>query len=243
MRPCDTHPLLISGAMEVEVALLLEHMEQKHPRQIGNYAFWQGELCGKPVVICRTGIGMANAAAATALGIHVFSPCAIVNQGTAGGHSLLVHRGDVVLGTSCVNITSFETPAGAQGDGCHPELWKPCTFEELDGPAATTVTGDIDLLRLAEKCPYEHGRIFRGILGSGDVWNREADRILWLNQNLHTMCEDMESFSAGYVAHQAHIPFLGVRVISNHEIHGEDFDRNTAEFCQRFLFSLISNLP
>lgn len=241
MRPSDIHPLLISGAMKAEVVLLLEHLKDVRPHTVGHFSFWRGTLHGHPVVISQTGIGMTNAAASTALGIHAFSPCAIINQGTAGGHSLLVHRGDIVLGTSCVNITSFETPPTLKGAGCHPEQWKHCTFEELDGPSAISVTGDVDLLRLAENSTYEHGRIFRGVLGSGDVWNRETDRILWLNQNLHTMCEDMESFSIGHVAHQAHIPFLGIRVISNHEIHGEEFDRDTAEFCQEFLLSLIKD--
>lgn len=242
MQPSSSHPLLLSGAMEAEVAVLRSQMQQVHPHCLAGYFFWEGLLHGQPVVLGQTGIGMVHAAASTALAIQAFSPCAIINQGTAGGHSLLVHRGDIVLGTSCVNITSFESLPRARGQGCTPEQWKHCIFEELDGPPAAPVTGDSALLRLAEACPYEYGRMFQGVLGSGDVWNREADRIAWLNEHLHTMCEDMESFSVGQVAHQAHIPFLGIRIISNHEIHREEFERDTAEKCQNFLLLLVQAL-
>ena len=38
---------------------------------------------------------------------------------------------------------------------------------------------------------YKDGNVWYGRIGSGDIWNREVDRIMYLNKEYNTLCEDM----------------------------------------------------
>ena len=91
-------PIVCTGAMDAETLWLIDALEQAEPVTLGCWKCVQGELDGYPVVIVRTNQGMANAAASTALAIERFAPCAVLNQGTSGGHAPDLHTGDIVIG-------------------------------------------------------------------------------------------------------------------------------------------------
>ncbi|MGI6030192.1 MAG: hypothetical protein ACOX7F_01670 [Eubacteriales bacterium] len=240
----QNRPVLICGAMDVEIQQLRSYMRPCREESLGGYTLWLGEIDELPVALLRTEIGIINSACATALAIHQLQPQSVLNIGCAGGHSRLVHRGDIVLGKSCVNITSFETPDALENEGIHVEDWTPSTFspDEEDRPIHDRLSCDKYLLEEAQKCSYDKGRVLCGVLGSGDVWNREADHVLWLNQTLHTMCEDMESVSVYSVAHRFSLPVLGIRIISNHVLYQEEYDRSTCLDCQHFVLEFLHRL-
>lgn len=73
----------------------------------------------------------------------------------------------------------------------------------------------------------------------GDIWNREADKILMLLQKYGTLCEEAEGIAVYTVANDFGIPVLGIRVISNNEILNEPYDRNTGLKAQQFTYELI----
>ena len=52
----------IIGAMEEEVAVLKEEMSIEETLEYASMQFCKGTLCGKEVVIVRSGIGKVNAA-------------------------------------------------------------------------------------------------------------------------------------------------------------------------------------
>ena len=60
-------PIAVIGAMTSETDYIIGRMETKSTRCIGGWIFISGLLGGKSVVVVRCFIGMANAAAATAL--------------------------------------------------------------------------------------------------------------------------------------------------------------------------------
>ena len=98
-------PIVCTGAMDAETLWLIDALENAEPVTLGCWKCVQGELDGYPVVIVRTNQGMANAAASTALALERFAPCAVLNQGTSGGHAPDLHaavcweEGTVVQGT------------------------------------------------------------------------------------------------------------------------------------------------
>ena len=78
-------------------------------------------------------------------------------------------------------------------------------------------------------------KVYTGTIGSGDVFNREIDRIDWISNNFGNLCEDMESIGVYSVCNKFNIPCIGIRIISNNEITGEELDENQAIILQELL--------
>lgn len=234
-------PLLIQGAMDVETEIMMAALENPEEITLGVWKYTKGTLNGYPVVISRTRIGMVNASASTTLAIEHFNPVAIINQGTAGGHDPALHKYDIVLGKEVVNMGAYKTSFTEKGHGIHPTTWEPMTLEIVDKETGEWVDvasfpGDETLLAAANsvKDTYKKGKIVEGTIGSADEWNKEIDRILWLNETLGTSAEEMETAAAAQIAATYDIPFLSIRILSNNEVHKEAYDRTTGEDSQAY---------
>lgn len=77
-------PILIVGAMEVEVDLFISKLQKRQEKVIAGYHFYQGEIENYPVVIVETQVGLINSAVAITLAIENYHPVCIINQGVAG---------------------------------------------------------------------------------------------------------------------------------------------------------------
>lgn len=238
-------PLLIQGAMDVETKLMMDTLKDPVEVKLGGWHYVKGTLEGYPVVISKTQVGMVNAAASTTLAIEHFKPVAIINQGTAGGHDTAIHKLDIVLGKESINMGAFKSDALATGKGIEPTKWIPMTTELVTASSneskdVTSFSGDAKLIAAANsvKASYTKGKVVEGVIGSADEWNKENDRIAWLNKTLGTSCEEMETASAAQVSASYGIPFLGIRILSNHEVHGEAFDPNSGEDCQKYVLEV-----
>lgn len=228
-----TGPVLIQGAMDVELALFLAKLKDIRESEVGGYRFWAGKLCGLEVVLSRTEIGMVNCACATALGVTRYLPEAVVNQGLAGGHVDWLHVGDIVLGKTAVNIHDVQTPSRKRGEGSDPFAW---SF----GEHAEVLAADQRWLERLARVPCQSGKLVVGRLGAGDVFTREADRILWLTGQRGHLCEDMESFAAYSVCARFNVPCVGARILSNNELTGEPYQRTIAEKLQSHILAALS---
>lgn len=235
-----TGPILLQGAMDVETDRTAERLEDRREETIAGFRFWQGRYAGLDLVVSRTGVGMVSAAAATALGIQRFAPALVLNQGTAGAHRPDLHVGDIVVGRTCVDIQSVLMPKRGAGEGMEPAAWTLWDFDADTPP--TALEGDARWAERFETAPYAGGRVLPGRLGTGDVFNREHDRILWLRERAGEDCEDMESLAAYRVCRRFGVPCLGLRIISNNELTGEPYRREVGEDLQDFLLSVLAHL-
>ncbi|MBS4687534.1 5'-methylthioadenosine nucleosidase [Aeromonas sobria] len=244
-----TAPILIQGAMEVEVDTMIAALQEKQELTVGAWTFWQGTLAGYPVIISRTEVGLANAAAATTLAIERFKPRLIINQGTSGGHDPALHRGDIVIGTKSFNMGAYRSDFTSADQGIDSRKWHnfDVTMRLRDNGKLvehTSFAGDPELvgraLGMADR--YQHGRVVAGIIGTADEWNRQVARINWLHQTYNTATEEMETSAAALVAEAYKVPFVGIRVLSNTDLHGEEFDPKTAIHCQQFVIDYTKAL-
>ena len=242
-------PVVVQGAMPIEVERLASRLERVRVEKVGAWTFWRGAIEGHPVVVSRTLKGGANAAAATALAIERYRPIAILSQGTAGGHDPALHVYDIVLGTSAVSLGAFKSPYRQAGAGSNPLDWTALALTASEGsagndPRARAVArfeGDAALLSAARSMAqaYERGRVVEGVIGSSDSWNSELDLIASYRSRFGTSVEEMETAPAAQVASLMKVPVLGIRVVSNNITNGEAYDPKTAEACEDFVYEVV----
>ena len=247
--PPDPRPIVVQGAMDVEIRKLAGTLQNATEETVGGWTFWRGTLDGHPVVVSKTLKGMPNAAAATAIAAERYHPIAIINQGTAGGHVAELHVADIVLGTESVNIGSFKTGFRARGAGIDHAEWVPLDLMRSEGsagqdPSAARMRrypGDEGLLDAARRARgrYQKGRVVDGVIASSEVWNSELDRIQQLHERYGTTVEEMETVAAAQVAGLFKIPFLGIRVVSNNITNGERYDTKVGEGCQDYVVEVL----
>ncbi|MGI2258527.1 5'-methylthioadenosine/S-adenosylhomocysteine nucleosidase [Shewanella sp. GXUN23E] len=242
-------PILVQGAMDVEIETLVAALADVQMKTFGSWTFWEGQINGYPIVISRTEIGLANAAASTTLGIEHYRPGFIINQGTAGGHDPELFRGDIVVGESSFNMGSYKTEFKAKGQGIHPASWQNFDMtmylrENGEVVKHNHFKADPALVELAMSMAhtYENGKVVTGVIGTGDEWNREVDRINWFHDNFNTAIEEMETSAAAMVAQAYHIPFVSIRVLSNTDQHAQEFEPQTAIDCQYFVLNVLRKL-
>jgi adenosylhomocysteine nucleosidase len=247
--PDTPRPIVVQGAMQIEVDALAHRLEHPVEEQVAGWTFWRGTIDGYPVIVSKTLKGMTNAAAATLLAVERFRPLAILNQGTAGGHDASLHNYDIVIGRSAVNLGAFRSRYRAAGTGSNPLDWMPLDLTRPDGSAANDPSArrlsrfDADAslvaVALAARPSYTRGKIVEGTIGSSDMWNDELDLIAHYNRDFGTTIEEMETASAAQIASEMRVPFLGIRVISDNITNGDAWDPKTSEACEDYVIQVV----
>lgn len=212
---------LIQGAMFVEIEKFLEKRDFKEVC-INDFKFYVSD----DLVISLTGIGMTNATIATVIAINEFHPTCIINQGTAGGHTEYLHVGDFVVADKSVNINiNF----GSDDDSIPLDN----QFKYFDADASL-------VKKMAEGAAKpDNTGLFTGTIGSGDVFNKDAETINKINAMYGELAEDMETAAVFEVCKHFNVPCAGIRVISNNELTKEAYVRETAHKLQHYVYQCV----
>lgn len=240
--------ILIQGAMDTETDYLIEQLQDAECITLGNWKFCTGFLGvhREPVVISRTFQGMVNAAAATSLALVHFAPWAVINQGIGGGHDRSFHRGDIVLGERVVPMGAVVRRYSEAGAGIDETDFEPLKIEIYNRAKGRTekvldFPCDEELLAIAER--VEAGcRTGRGVIGSADEWNNQLDWIALLRERYRTAVEDMESAAPAELCLSYGVPFIGIRILSNSIVNGEEFDESVGVEGQKYIISYVEAL-
>ncbi|QTE30264.1 5'-methylthioadenosine/S-adenosylhomocysteine nucleosidase [Pengzhenrongella sicca] len=151
------------------------------------------------VLLVTCGIGLVNAAIATALAVNRSRPARVISAGSAGGLHADVRVGDVVAGTSYVyggaDARMFGYSLG-QVPGMPPSY----------APAP-------DLVAAARAS--DGVRLLRGPVISGDAFvdGTSVDQVRARFPD--ALATDMESAAIAHTCHLFDVPFLAVRAISD----------------------------
>ena len=194
----------IIGAMEPEVALLRQQINDVSSTELGGYTFYSGKLANMQVVLVQSGIGKVASALATALLIQQFKPDAIINTGSAGGFDPELEVGDVVISTEVrhhdVDVTAFGYEIGQV-----PQM--PAAFSAH--PA---------LVQAAEQSIQALGycKTKKGLIATGDSFICDPARIAVIRQQFPTMLAvEMEGAAIAQVCHMLNTPFVVIRSLSD----------------------------
>jgi adenosylhomocysteine nucleosidase len=175
------------------------------------FEFFTGKLEKKPVALLRCGIGKVNAAVGCALLINRFSPDLVINTGSAGGLDPSLKFGDTVISSALlyhdVDVTAF-----GYAPGQLPKM--PAVFEVPEdlirrGEAA------VDSLRKEGILPEDFNHV-RGVIGSGDIFMHEPDRIAEIHRVFPAMAAvEMESTAIAQACYLFSVPALIIRSLSD----------------------------
>lgn len=227
--------IIVQGAMDKEIDLLNEYYKPAAEKTVAGYNYYISAYRGSDIIISKTGVGLINASAATTIGISEFKPTLVINQGCAGGHTADMKNGDLIIGEKCVYINNFYTHAKKKGEGSNSLEWYPCKKRSYAVPSTPKY------VKAADSIAYD-GKKLIGILGAGDIFSQEVDRINYLHSLFGELCEDMESVAALKVCEQFGVDRLALRIISNNEITLEPIDYGVCKALQKFVISLIDKI-
>lgn len=225
----------IIGAMDEEVALLMDSMIDKEEKTVANCLFVRGQLLGKEVVLLKSGIGKVNAAMATTIMHERFSPSHIINTGSAGGFAEKLEVGNVVISTEVVHhdvdATAFEYAYG-QVPGM------PAMYPADAGliTKAITAVKELDI-------PYEEG-----IIATGDSFMDDPNRVAFAHEKFPAMvAAEMEAAAVAQVCYQYDKPFVIIRALSDiagkhSSITFESFLEQAAKNAANLIMSIIKEM-
>ncbi|MED3624504.1 5'-methylthioadenosine/S-adenosylhomocysteine nucleosidase [Neobacillus thermocopriae] len=212
--------IAIIGAMEEEVTLLREHIENKTQETVAGCEFTFGKMHGTDVILLRSGIGKVNAAMSTTILLEKYKPDCIINTGSAGGLNPDLNVGDAVISTEVrhhdVDVTAFGYEYGQV-----PQL-----------PAA--FLADEKLLTVAEKAAKEldNFKVVRGLIATGDSFMENAERVEYIRTKFNDLqAVEMEAAAIAQVAHRFEVPFVIIRSLS--DIAGKESNISFDQFIDK----------
>lgn len=226
--------ILLQGAMDEEVDLFVEHYKPAETATVAGYGFRIADYNGNTIIVSQTEMGIINASVATAVGVMRFKPDLVINQGCAGAHEERLGIGDIIIGESSVYINDFKTVTTGAGGGSNSLSWIP-------GKRSYRVESAPQYVKTAESVSYG-GRKYTGVLGSGDLFSKEVDRINYLHSVFGEACEDMESVASLKACRSFGVDGLALRIISNNELTGSEFDYGTCATLQKFVIKLVDEI-
>lgn len=236
--------LIIAAMAHVELNYLLEKLEDKKEEQEEICTCYTGKMKGLEVIICNSKIGIINATAATVLSIEKYHPDIIINEGCAGGCAKNLNVGDLVIGQESINITSTKSKFRDIGEGSNLEDWDLVSFISGEKDRLMPQSANKELVDYIKKIDFKYtlGKVHYGTIGSGDIWNDECDRILYLNKKYGILCEEMESIAIYTIANIYKIPVVGIKVISDNSILRQAYDKNICLKAQEFTEIILENI-
>lgn len=209
----------IIGAMEEEVAVLKEDMQNKEITEKARMEFCKGTLYGKDAVVVRSGIGKVNAAVCAQILVDEFGVDALINTGIAGSLNAKINIGDLVISTDAVHhdmdATIFGDPAG-----------------QVPRMDVFSFEADKDLIAKAKAAnekanPELH--TFLGRVVSGDQFVSSAEVKERLVKEFNGFCTEMEGTAIAHTAYLNNVPFVIIRAISDKADNSATMDYPTFE--------------
>ena len=233
--------ILIQTAMEVECKEIINNMSNITTTIIQGYKYYEGTFQGRKIVISLSKVGLIHASSSLTLAIEKYKPNIILNIGIAGATSEILHTKDIVIADSIININSYLTPLKEKNQGTNPNEWELLTFLSGEKDRLIEQSTNKELLEITKKILKEKN-IHIGKIGSGDVWNREVDRILYLNQKYNILCEDMESIATYTIGNNNNIPVISIKMISDNILTKEEYQREVGVELQKVIIEYVKEL-
>ena len=224
----------IIGAMDVEVQLLKESIQNLTVTEKAGTEYYEGSLCGLPVVVVKCGIGKVNAAIGAQILCDCFGVTHIVNTGIAGSLCAEQNIGDMVV-SSDVWHHDFD---------CVAFGYPMCRIPGMPQSFAA----DENMIALARQAAEHTGSAVRiGRIASGDQFVADQKLKDQIIERTQALCTEMEGAAIAQTAYRNGIPFVILRCISDKadnsaEMDYPSFEAMAAQRCAQVAIALASAL-
>ena len=221
LKSSDTDRTVIGiiAAMECEMNILKENIENMQTCCIAGMEYCSGRIGDYKVICMQCGIGKVSAALGAQAMITRYNPDIIINTGCAGALSKELDIGDIVLAEHTVEWDLDTIAIGnPRGYVSAMDKVKMTADKEITDKIAAVIGND--------------ARIYRGLIVSGDQFvSKEEQRKQILDAFPDALCAEMEGGAIGHVCEQNGIPFCVLRCMSDNANGNSKVD--FAEFAQK----------
>lgn len=237
LQDLDRPPrVALIGAMDQEVELLKNSLDNLQTQTLSGFVFYTGILDGIEITLLKSGIGKVNAAIGTTLLLQTFTPDCVINTGSAGGFDSRLNVGDVVISDEVrhhdVDVTVFGYEPG-QVPGLPPAF-----------------TADPLLARMAEECIAQlpHTNTVRGLIATGDSFMNCPERVARTRELFPAMqAVEMEAAAIAQTCHQFNTPFIVIRALSDiagkeSNLSFEQFLETAAEHSAQMVIAIVKKI-
>lgn len=194
----------IIGAMQEEIKLLLEHMEDVQAEKHAGITYYRGTLHGRKAVVTQSGVGKVNAAVCTQVLIDRYGADVVWFTGVAGAVDPELNIGDIVISSSCLQHDVDVTALGFKRG-------------EIPYQAVSEYPSDEAMIKLAQAAGEKvfPGRCRTGRVLSGDQFIADRAVVKGFYEELGGTCTEMEGASVAQVCHMNGIPHVIIRSMSD----------------------------
>lgn len=204
----------IIGAMDEEVAQIVEVMQVEREESKACMTFKAGKLNGKDVVVVRSGIGKVNAAVCTQILVDDFNVDYVINTGIAGSLKAEINIADIVISSDVLHhdmdATGFGYPKG--------QIPQMNEFSFQADECLRKIAHDV----CAEVNPEI--QVFEGRIASGDQFVCDQGVKDNIVKEFSAYAVEMEGAAIGQAAALNGIPFLIIRAISDKADNSANMD-------------------
>jgi len=202
---------VIQAAMDMEAAPFLHELaplgDDETPQAVlggtrKTQRFALGELDGRTVLVVTSGIGLANAASATARALTLVDAPIVIAAGTTGGLARDINVGDIAAGTRAVYGQADATAFG-YAPGQVPQM--PIDYESSEAAAARA--GE-----LREAIPH---RVQTGRVLSSDSFCTQEHAEPMRRRFPDAIATDMETCAMAQVCWSSGVDWISLRAVSD----------------------------
>lgn len=197
----------IIAAMEQELRLLVDKLEDKKEVTVIGNSYYTGRLGRHEVVLVQSGVGKVMSAMSVAILVDKFAVEGIINTGSAGAVAAGIAIGDVVIAEKLayhdVDLTAFGYAYGQMSA-------QPLYFES-----------DKVFVDVFKKILKQHDQAAHlGLIATGDSFIAGQDKIDRIKTAFpEVLAVEMEGAAIAQAAHATGRPFIVVRAMSDTAAH------------------------
>lgn len=197
----------IIAAMEEELKLLVENLEDKSQETVLSNVYYSGRYGEHELVLVQSGVGKVMSAMSVAILVESFKVDAIINTGSAGAVATGLNVGDVVVADTLVyhdvDLTAFGYDYGQMS-------MQPLYFHS-DKTFVSTFEAVLSKEEMISKV---------GLIATGDSFIAGQEKIDVIKGHFpQVLAVEMEGAAIAQAAQATGKPFVVVRAMSDTAVH------------------------